>query len=51
MRLFSLELDPFVVNFGRRFGGPALTRAKTILGQAADAWSDVFALPPEPFCW
>jgi len=35
--LFSLELDPFVVNFGRRFGGPALTRAKTILGQAADS--------------
>ena len=38
LRLLSLELDPFVVNFGRRFGGPALMRAHTMMGPAMVAW-------------
>lgn len=35
--LISLELDPFVVNFGRRFGGPRLRRVQTMMGPAIDS--------------
>eukprot|EP00435_Cladocopium_sp_Y103_P001898 s3382_g1.t1 len=35
--LISLELDPFVVNFGRRFGGPRLRTVQTMMGPAIDS--------------